>query len=301
MSESLRTTFWNVAELGATTQNARVRRDKVLAHLFKEPWDIIGLTAVGRQSIEPDRPAWGPPLGDMAAKRGYRIVHKPLDKRISGGSGRRDQSEKPYTVLMIREDIDVDVTGFAETPIVDKVCGKDGGTRVREKVVFASAAAVLRTGTGRSLAVVCVYTPVHKGRVLDLSSALRSACDFQRENRADGLLVAGDFNVLTDREPAYRDRLHSLDELGADQHGQWPRELLQDADSRKRTYEYPADDLREGFPDKAVVRLSDEVWPGTEASLEVTEPPKDDTDLGVLSDHAQLVVTITGMSARRRG
>lgn len=306
MGNALRTTFWNVMELGDKEKQSRTRRLHVFNHLFREQWDVIGLIAVCNSA----RPA----LEKTANQHGYRIIgpKQPLD---------RAPNPKEASTLMLVS-LDREVTNVDATRLVEqRIISDDNSVHERRDQLLLAAAGATIDFDGTALAVATVYTPMHQdielyrptpvicdpsinekrrrytpqnyGYALDVSTetAVAWVNDFQHASAADGLIVGGDWNALSD--PAIQDRRPDIERSGRDSTGRAWRQLLQERPDPVRTYSY-GDRVNRGhrFIDQVYTRLPK----GLDARLDVTPPPpidKSEVRLGFASDHAQLRVDVS--------
>jgi len=305
MGNALRATFWNVMELGNKEKQSRTRRVHVFNHLFREQWDVIGLIAVCNSA----RPA----LEESADQYGYEVIgpRRPLDKA--------SRPKEACTLMLVsrdREVLNVDATHLVEQRII-----WDGDSlHARRDQLLLTAAGVVIDFDGTSLAVACVYTPLHReielyrptpvvrdpssigkrrrytpqeaGYELDVSTdtAVAWANDFQHASAADGLIVGGDWNALSER--ALQDHRPDIERSGRDSTGRAWRQLLQERPDPVPTYSY-GDRVNRGFRfiDQVYTRLPE----GLDARLDVTPPPainKSAVRMGFASDHAQLRVEV---------
>lgn len=312
MSKALRATFWNVMELGDKEKQSRTRREHVFNHLFREQWDVIGLIAVCNSA----RPA----LDESADQHGYEVIgpRLPLDMA--------SRPKKACTVMLVsrdREVLKVDASHLVEQRVI-----WDGDSlHARRDQLLLGAAGVTIDFNGTSLAVVCVYTPLHReielyrptpvvselsshkkrrrytpqevGYEQDVSTdtAVAWANDFQHASAADGLIVGGDWNALSER--ARQDHRPDIERSGRDSTGREWRQLLQERADPVPTYSY-GDRVNRGFRfiDQVYVRLPEEL----DAQVEVTPPPaigKTEVRMGFASDHAQLRVEVAAARTAR--
>lgn len=311
MGNALRATFWNVMELGDKEKQSRTRRVHVFNHLFREQWDVIGLIAVCNSA----RPA----LEESADHHGYAVIGPKLP---------RDNASRPKeasTVMLVsrdREVLHVDATHLVEQRMI-----WDGDSlHARRDQLLLSAAAVTIDFNGTSMAVACVYTPVHReialhrpapvlrdpsntskrrrytpqetGYELDVSTetAVAWANDFQHASAADGLIVGGDWNALSDR--ARQDHRPDIERSGRDSTGRAWQQLLQDRPDPVPTFSYGDRTNRAyRFIDQVYTRLPE----GLDGRLDVTPPPtieKSEVRMGFASDHAQLRVEVAAARTR---
>lgn len=305
MGNILHATFWNVMELGDKEKQSRTRRVHVFNHLFREQWDVIGLIAVCNSA----RPA----LEESADQYGYEVIspRRPLDKA--------SRPKEACTVMLVNRDravLNVDATHLVEQRMI-----WDGDSLHSQRdQLLLTAAGVTIDFEGISLAVACVYTPLHReielyrptpvvsdpssigkrrrytpqeaGYEQDVSTdtAVAWANDFQHASAADGLIVGGDWNALSER--ALQDHRPDIERSGRDSTGRAWRQLLQERPDPVPTYSY-GDRVNRGyrFIDQVYTRLPE----GLDARLEVTPPPAIDKSavrMGFASDHAQLRVEV---------
>lgn len=305
MSKTLRATFWNVMELGGKEKQSRTRREHVFNHLFREQWDVIGLIAVCNSA----RPA----LEESADQHGYEVIGPRLP------ADRASKPKEACTVMLVshdREVLNVDASHLVEQRII-----WDGDSmHARRDQLLLAAAGVTIDFDGTALAVACVYTPVHQeielyrpapvvrdpssirqrrrytpqkaGYEQDVSTdtAVAWANDFQHASAADGLIVGGDWNALSER--ALQDHRPDIERSGRDSTGRDWRQLLQERVDPVPTYSYGERVNRSyRFIDQVYTRLPERL----EASLDVMPPPaidKSEVRLGFTSDHAQLRVEV---------
>ena len=311
MGNALRATFWNVMELGDKEKQSRTRRVHVFNHLFREQWDVIGLIAVCNSA----RPA----LEESADHHGYEVIGPKLP---------RDKASRPReasTVMLVsreRELLDVDATHLVEQRMI---WDGDSLDAQRDQLLL-SAAAVTIDFDGTSMAVACVYTPVHRDIALyrpapvvrgtsdirkrrrytqqetgyepevSTEAAVAWANDFKHASAADGLIVGGDWNTLSD--PARQDYRPDIERSGRDSTGRAWHQLLQDRPDPVPTFSYGDRTNRAyRFIDQVYTRLPE----GLDARLDVTPPPridKSEVRMGFASDHAQLRVEVAAARTR---
>ncbi|WP_193102351.1 hypothetical protein [Brevibacterium aurantiacum] len=252
MTTALTATFWNVAELGDTTKQSHVRLTHVLNQAFDEPWDVIGLIAVRRSA----RPA----LEAAAKQHHYEVVATP--RAYWDASGSRES----HTVMLVRRDLHVLKTA-AEQITEPRRIGRepDDSARTRKQLLLGAAGVAVDAGDA-AMAVVCIYTPYDKQiglRGLPESSAdfqcgptnhpatpalggfkddicaeeaVKWANSFQHSAAADGVIVGGDWNALSD--PAFQDRRDDIAQSGTDASGRAWTQLLQERVDPIPTYSY---------------------------------------------------------------
>lgn len=305
MSKALRATFWNVMELGDKEKQSRTRREYVFRHLFREQWDVIGLIAVCNSA----RPA----LDESANQHGYEVIGPRLTPDIAS------RPKEACTVMLVSRDRAV-LNADAAHLVEQRMIWDGDSLHARRDQLLLTAAGVTIDFDGTSLAVACVYTPLHReielyrptplvddpssigkrrrytpqeaGYERDVSTdtAVAWANDLQHASAADGLIVGGDWNALSER--MLQDYRPDIERSGRDSTGRAWRQLLQERPDPVPTYSY-GDRVNRGyrFIDQVYTRLPE----GLDARLDVTPPPaidKSEVRMGFASDHAQLRVEV---------
>lgn len=303
MNTTLRATFWNVMELGGTDKKSRTRRQYVFNQAFRDPWDVIGLIAVRRSA----RSA----LEKAAKQHHYEVIATP--RAYWNASGPREA----HTVMLVRRDLNVLKMGAEQITESRRIERPNASPHTTRQLLLGAAGVAVETDD-TALAVVCIYTPYDKqiglrgspasslgiqrdapghasasvlGAYKDdicVEEAVKWANAFQHSAAADGLIIGGDWNALSD--PAFQDRRDDIAQSGTDASGRAWTQLLQERVDPIPTYSYGHRLNRaRRFIDQAYVRLPD----GFEGKLGVAPPQKiarSKVRLGFASDHAQLRV-----------
>lgn len=265
----------------------------------------IGLIAVCNSA----RPA----LDESAERHGYEAIYPELPFDLSS------RPKASCTVLLVRRD--QAVLNADASHLVERRTIWDGDSvHSQRDQLLLSAAGVTIDLDGTSLAVTCIYTPLHReielyrpidvvedpsgfttrrrytpqssGYEQDVSTdtAVAWANDFQHASGAHGLIVGGDWNAVSDR--ARQDYRPDIELSGRDSTETPWRQLMQECTEPVRTFSY-GDRVNRAhrYIDQVYVRLPEDL----DARLEVTPPPaidKAEVRMGFASDHAQLRVEV---------